>query len=79
MREREAESLGDDLAGGGRAHELAAPAGRTAGLAAHLGGVFEGDFLACETGRERLDLAGVLGVLGEERDAAGHENGREVG
>ena len=79
VREREAESLGDDLAGGGRAHELAAAAWRTAGLAAHLGGVFEGDFLAGETGRERLDFAGVLGVLGEERDAAGHENGWEIG
>ena len=79
VREREAESLGDDLAGGGRAHELAAAAWRTAGLAAHLGGVFEGDFLAGETGRERLDFAGVLGVLGEERDAAGHENSWEIG
>ena len=79
VREREAEGFGDDLARGGRAHELATAAGRATGFAAHLGGVLEGDFLAGETGREGLDLAGVLGVLGEERDAAGHENGREIG
>ena len=79
VRKREAEGLGDDLARGGRAHELATAAGGTAGLAAHLGGVLEGDLLAGEAGGECLDLAGVLGVFGEQRDAAGHEDGRQIG
>jgi hypothetical protein len=43
MGQGEAEGLGDDLAGGGGAEELAAASGRAAGLAAHLGGIFSGD------------------------------------
>ena len=64
---------------GGGAHELAAAAGRAAGAASHVRGVLQRDFLARETGRERLHLAGVLGFLRQQRDPARHEDRRQIG
>ena len=75
----ESEGLRHDLAGSRGAHELAATAGRTTGAAAHLRGVLEGDFVAGEAGGESLDLAGVLGLLCQQRNAARHEHRRQIG
>ena len=74
VRQREAERFADDLRGGRGAEELAAAAGRGAGAAAHLGGVFERDLVLGEARADGLHLAGVLAVFGQQRDAAGDEH-----
>ncbi len=58
VREGEAERLRHHLARRGRAHELAAAAGGTAGAAAHLGGVIEAHLPARIARRRSLDLGG---------------------
>ena len=78
MRQGETERLGDHLAGGGRAHELAAAPRRAARPAAHLGGVLQRDLVAGEPRSERLHLGRVLGLLGEQRDATRHEHRGQV-
>ena len=78
VRQGQAERFADDLRGGGGAEELAAAAGRGAGAAADLGGVFERDLLLGEAGADGLDLAGVFAVVGQQRDAAGDEDGWAV-
>ncbi len=74
VREREAKRLGDDLRSRGGAEKLAASARSSAGSAAHLGGVFEGDLMLGEAGTDGLDLACVLAVFGKQSDSAGDEN-----
>ena len=78
VRQGEAEAFGDNLARGRGTHELATAAGRAAGSAAHFRRVLERDLVARETGGEGLHLAGVLGLLGEQRDAARHQHRRQV-
>ena len=73
-----AEGLGDDLRGRGGAEELAAAAGAGAGAAAQFGGLLERDLAVGEAGADGLDLAGVLALLGRQRDAAGDEDAGQV-
>jgi hypothetical protein len=75
VRQREPQRLADDLRSGRGAQKLAASAGRRAGAAAHLGGVFERDLVLREARADGLHLARVLARLRQQRDAAGNQHG----
>ena len=74
MRQRQPQRLADHLRRGGGAQKLAAAAGRRAGAATHLGGVFERDLLLREARADGLHLGRVLALLGQQRDAAGNQH-----
>ena len=78
MGQRHAQGFGRHLAARRRAHELAAPAGRTAGLAAHFRRVFQSDLPVGEAGGQRLHLGRVLRLLGHQHHAARHEDAGQV-
>ena len=65
VRQRQPKPLGDDLRRAGGAEELAAAAGRTAGLAAEFGGLIEGQFAIGEAGADGLDLARGVALVPE--------------
>ncbi len=64
VRERHSEGLADNLGGGGGAKKVAASAGRGAGAAAGLGGIFERDGAVGEPGADGLDLGRILPLFG---------------
>ena len=70
---RQPERFADDLRRRGGAEELTAAAGRGAGAAAELRGLFERELAVREARADRLHRAGVFAVGRRQRDAAGHE------
>ena len=68
-------ALGYNLRGGRGAEKLASAPGSGAGAAAHLGGVFEADLVLRKARAEGLHLGRVLAGLGQQRHAAGNQNG----
>jgi hypothetical protein len=75
--ESKAEGFGDDLRGGCSAEELATSAGRGAGAAADLGGVFESDLVLGETSADSLNFASVFSIFGKQRYAARDQDAGE--
>jgi len=74
VREGQAESFRDDLRGGSGAQELAASSRRSAGSAAEVGGLLEGDLVLGVARADGLDPARVFAVFGKEGDASGDKN-----
>ena len=77
VRHGQPQRLRDDLAGGRGAEELAAAARRCAGAAAQLGGFFHRHQPVSEACAERLHLARILALRGQQRDAARHDHAGE--
>ena len=73
-----AEGFAHDLRSGRRTEELAAPARRRAGPAAHVRRVFQRNLTVGVPGADGLDLAGVFTLLGRQRNAARHQHAGQV-
>ncbi len=75
VRERHAKRFADHLRCGGRAQELAAAAGRSAGATSGAGGFFERDLAVSEAHADGLHAGRILAGGGQQGDASGHQHG----
>ena len=75
----QAECLGHDLGGGGRAEELAAAARAAARSTAERRGLLQREVAVDVADADRLNFTGVLPLRRRQGDAARHEHARQVG